>query len=669
MPVDRHSGLDLQIKYAGMVWLLVAQVMVMLPFMAYLPTWLMLVLLACTAWRLRVLRGHWAQPSWIFKGAVIVLGLAALGASGIDPLSLDTASSLLLLAFAFKSLEVIHRRDAVVVVFTGYFLVAVQFLYNQSIAAALYGLICLVFLTAALIAAQEAPDKRVGDHLKLAAVMLLQCLPLMVILYLFFPRLPPLWSVTLPTEQAVSGISDHMAPGDIARLSQSDAVAFRVNFNGDRPQQSRLYWRGLTLNYFNGHSWRQFAQDLPLAELKNILRVRLPSRQGDWTLLSYEVIYERSRQPWLFTLATVLDWEGEAFAGFDYRLMAEQPLMAPVVYRLHSDIDSPRRSPLNPALRRLTLQLPQAQNPRAHALAERLRNQVSSDQAYVNRVMQLFAEGDYLYTLRPPLGGQRDTIDNFLFESRRGFCSHYAGSFVYLMRAAGIPARVVIGYQGGEWNEGGNFLSVRQYDAHAWAEVWLEEQGWVRFDPTTMVAPERVEQNLQTAVEEEGSFLEQQPFSPLRLPWLDSLRQQWDSVQYGWRRWVLGYDGATQQAWLKQWLGEVSLGRVAIVFGVLFSLILLAWLLLLGYLRPEDRRSPAVKLYQKMCRRLEKRGLKRPLELTPGQFAVKAGRKFPQLADTIGQATELFEQLSYRELAPAEQQALLRELKLAVRKL
>lgn len=667
MAVDRHSGLDLQVSYAGMAWLLAAQVLVMLPFMAYLPVWLMLVLLLCTGWRLRVLRGHWAQPSWFLKVGIMLLGVLALGVSGIDPLSLDTAASLLLLAFAFKALEVIHRRDAVVVVFTGYFLVAVQFLYSQSIGAALYGLLCMVFLTAALIAAQEAPGKRIRDHLRLASLILVQCLPLMVVLYLFFPRLPPLWSVTLPTDQAVSGISDRMAPGDIARLSQSDAVAFRVSFQGQRPPQSRLYWRGLTLNYFNGHSWHQFAQDLPLDELKNILRVQLPARQDSWPVLSYEVIYERTRQPWLFTLATVLDWEGQAMAGFDYRLMAEQPLMAPAVYSLYSDIDSPRRSPLNPALERLTLQLPSEQNPRSRALATRMRQETASDLAYVSRVMQLFASGDYSYTLRPPTIGQRDTIDRFLFESRRGFCSHYAGSFVYLMRAAGLPARVVLGYQGGEWNEGGGFLNVRQYDAHAWAEVWLEDRGWVRFDPTTMVSPERIEQNLQTAVENEGSFLEQQPFSPVHLPWLDDLRKQWDAVQYGWRRWVLGYDGPTQSQWLEKWLGEVSSTRVAFVFGGLFSLILLTWLVLLGYLRSEDRRSPETRLYQRMCRKLEKRGLKRPPQLTPGRFAVEAGNRFPRQAERIRQVSDLYERLSYQELPFREQRDLLKELRQAVR--
>jgi hypothetical protein len=245
---DRQSGLDLQLKYSAMVWLLVAQVAVMAPFMAYLPVWLLLVLLISTAWRLRVLRGYWEPSSLIFKGVVIFLGVAALAMSGLDPLSLDAMSSLLLLSFAFKALEVAHRRDALVVVFTGYFLVAVQFLFSQSIAAAMYGAVCLTLLTAALVAVQESPNKKVSDHVKLAGLMLGQCLPLMIIIYLFFPRLPPLWTVSMPSDRAKSGISDHMAPGDIAHLAQSDGTAFRVTFKDARPSQNRLYWRGLVLS-------------------------------------------------------------------------------------------------------------------------------------------------------------------------------------------------------------------------------------------------------------------------------------------------------------------------------------------------------------------------------------------------------------------------------------
>ncbi len=666
---NRRSGLDLQVKYAGMVWLLAAQVVVMLPFMTYLPAWLILVLLTCTAWRLRVLRGHWESPPRWLKGALLMLGMAALAISGLDPFSLDTMSSLLLLAFAFKSLEITHRRDALVVVFTGYFLVAVQFLFNQSIGAALYGIVCLTLLTAALLAIQESPDKKVGDHIKLAGSMLLQCLPLMIIIYLFFPRLPPLWAVSLPTDQATTGISDQMAPGDIASLSQSDATAFRVAFNGARPDQNQLYWRGLVLSYFDGRTWTQFASALPVDELKQVLRVNRPDTGLHKDVLEYEVIYEKTRQNWLFTLPSVVNWEGDAVPGFDYRLMAKQALNAPAAFTVFSDLELPRDNPLTPALRRLTLGLPQGQNLRAQAMAVKWRERVQSDKAYANRLMSYFRTQPFFYTLRPPVTGTDDTIDQFMFESRRGFCSHYAGSFVYMMRAAGIPARVVIGYQGGEWNEQGDFLTVREYDAHAWAEIWLDGEGWVRFDPTAMVAPQRVEQNLQAAVEGEGSFLEESTFSPVRISWLDGLRQKWDAVQYGWRRWVLGYDTQTQSRWLESWMGEVTMLRVALVFGVLFSSVLLTWLLVLGYFRVSDSASPGLRLYRKLCYKLEKQGLKRPPESTPGQFALMAASKLPEKGTDIREATQLYEALTYGAPTAEQEAHLLARFKAATKRI
>jgi hypothetical protein len=314
----------------------------------------------------------------------------------------------------------------------------------------------------------------------------------------------------------------------------------------------------------------------------------------------------------------------------------------------------------------LTLDIPGEKNTRARALDRQWRAQAGSDHPYAKQLMAYYRDQPFFYTLRPPVTGARNTIDQFLFESRRGFCSHYAGSFVYMMRAAGIPARVVLGYQGGEWNQEGDFLTVRQYDAHAWTEIWLEDRGWQRFDPTAMVAPQRIEHNLQTAVEEEGSFLEGSLFSPVRIKWLTGLRQKWDAAQYGWRRWVLGYDTVTQSHWLESWMGKVTVLRVALVFGALFSMILLAWLVFLGFMRQSDTPAPGLKLYQKLCRKLEKRGLTRPLNVTPGQFCRMAEDRFPDQGANIRQATQLYESLTYRNPSAAQEISLLNRLKAAI---
>ena len=669
-----HLELERQVKLAGMFWLLAAQIAVMLPFIGELPSWLVGVLIGSAAWRIRVLRGHWVQPGIIIKLAVVALGILGLFLSGFDPLSLDTMSSLLLLAFAFKSLEVIHRRDAVVVVFTGYFLVSIQFLYSQSIGAALYGVLCLVLLTAALIAVYQTRSKKMSAHLKFSALMLAQCLPLMIIVYLFFPRLPPLWAVSMAGgNSAMTGISDRMSPGDIASLSQSDEIAFRVKFKGPRPPQNQLYWRGLVLNYFDGREWRQFSTELSTDALLRLLRTRPESlfnaNRTAQPELSYNVIYEPTQRNWLFTLSPVSRWEGDATLGFDYRLMANQPLQSPFSLSVSSALNARRGLAPNQTLRNITTQLPDGQNPRALALAKQMRALSSSDQDYAQRMMAYFGEREFIYTLRPPLTGPQDTVDQFLFETRAGFCSHYAGAFVFMMRTMGLPARIVVGYQGGEWNPDSEYMTVRQYDAHAWTEVWFEDQGWVRFDPTAVVSPLRIEQNLQTAMQKEGSFLEDKRFSAVKISWLRGLRQNWDSVQFAWRRWVLGYDDKKQNAFLKNWLGEVTLAGIAMLFVSLFAVVIAFWVVWLGLSRPATQRTEAQKTYRKFCRKLEKMGLKRPPQMPPGAFAQLAAKRFPERGAAIVEVTRLYEDIHYASPAERQQHELARRLNQVLRQI
>ena len=669
-----YLELERQVKLAGMFWLLAAQIAVMLPFVGVLPSWLVGVLIASAGWRIRVLRGHWVQPGITIKLAVVALGLLGLFLSGFDPLSLDTMSSLLLLAFAFKSLEVIHRRDAVVVVFTGYFLVSIQFLYSQSIGAALYGVLCLILLTAALIAVHQTRPKKMSAHLKFSALMLAQCLPLMIIVYLFFPRLPPLWAVSMAGgNEATTGISDRMSPGDIAVLSQSDEIAFRVKFEGQRPAQNQLYWRGLVLNYFDGREWRQFSTELSADALLRLLRTRPEALfNGSRTTrseLTYDVIYEPTQRNWLFTLSPVSRWDGDATLGFDYRLMANQPLQSPFSLSVSSALSARRGLAPNQTLRNITTQFPAGQNPRALALAKEMRALSSSDQEYAQRMMTYFAEREFIYTLRPPLTGPEDTVDQFLFETRAGFCSHYAGAFVFMMRAIGLPARVVVGYQGGEWNLDSEYMTVRQYDAHAWTEVWFEDQGWLRFDPTAVVSPLRIEQNLQTAMQKEGSFLENKRFSAVKISWLRGLRQNWDSVQFAWRRWVLGYDEKQQNAFLKNWLGEVTLAGIAMLFASLFAVVIAIWVVWLGLSRPATHRSEAQKGYRKFCRKLEKLGLKRPPQMAPGDFAQLAAQRFPERRTAILEATRLYEDIHYASRADEQQRSLMLRLNQVLRQI
>jgi transglutaminase-like putative cysteine protease len=662
-----------QITYGSMLWLLAAQLLIMLPFMFHLPLWLIPVLLFTAGWRIRAMHGHTKQPGVPIKLLLIIGGFTGLAMSGMPFPSLDLMVTLLLLGYAFKSLEVLKQRDAVVVIFLGYFLIAVYFLYSQSLPAWLYGIAVLIVQTAALTAIRHPlpllnTSRTIRHNLRLSTVLLLQCLPLMLLIFVFAPRLPPLFTLPLTPEQAKTGVSDHMTPGDIARLSQSDELAFRVTFKGERPPQSALYWRGLTLNHFDGKSWRQFADDYELRQLKSYLRSvyqwQPDNMQVAGEAIEYEAIYEKTGQPWLFTLTPVTEVYGEVVRGADYRLMATRELQSPTRIQAVSYPDTHRDIKLAKHTRQLALQLPHGENPQTRQLAAQLYADSDNERAYIEQVLQRYRQQQFYYTLRPPLLGDTDTIDNFLFGSQRGFCAHYAGSFVFMMRAAGIPARVVAGYQGGEWNPAGGYLSVHQFDAHAWTEVWLEDAGWVRIDPTTMVAPQRTERGLEAAMQQEGSFLEDQFFSTRKVVWLNQLRQKMDSVQHGWRRWVLGYDNQTQSELLQQWLGEITVQKIAMVAGGLFAATGLLWLLLAGAGRQHKQLAAEQRLYRKFSALLAKQGQQRKPEQTPAQFAEQAAQALPHLAAPIRMFSAIYERLCYVPTDnQAERQTALKRLK------
>ena len=660
-----------QVTYSGMLWLLAAQLIVMLPFALNLPFWLIPVMLFSAGWRLRVIKSGISQPSKSWKFGLIGVGIMGLLLSGLTFPSLEAMSALLLLGFAFKSLEVVQKRDALVVIFTGFFLIALQFLYNQSISAALYGMLCMAILTAALIGIQQtiaeySAKQNLLFNLNTAVFMLLQCLPLMLIIFVFAPRFQPFWSIPLlSTSQAKTGMTDRIAPGDIENLSQSTELAFRVTFKDEPPKQQELYWRGLVLNYFDGQEWRQFAEQYELDDLKYQLKnhYALPADaiQPQGKVIHYEVVYEKTGQPWLFSLTPSITSNADLMTGADYRLMNSQPLQAPLLLHLTSYPEQALDLHLDPYLQQLALQLPTEGNPQTRVLVQQLRTQYPDDVAYIQAVLARYSQQQFTYTLRPPAMG-KDSIDSFLFEAKRGFCAHYAGSFVFMLRAAGIPARIVAGYQGGEWNKENNYLAVHQYDAHAWTEAWLEGKGWVRIDPTATIAPTRIEQNLESAVQAEQSFLANQHFNIRKVAWLNNWRKQLDAIQYHWQRWVLGYDGESQMAFLQNVLGELSIGKIGLVIMGLFTSLALLWLLALGLLKPKAREALEQQLYRRFSQRLAKHGIQRSTGQTPQAFAQQAAQAIPQWQTAIHAFTQTYENLCY--LPESDRPALLQALKL-----
>ncbi|WP_185266512.1 transglutaminase TgpA family protein [Halopseudomonas xiamenensis] len=584
----------------SLVWLLTAQIVALMPHLPRLPLWVAGLWLGCAIWRVQIQRMRWGYPGLPVR--MLALAAVTLGvylAQG-TLIGLDAAVMLLLMLFMLKLLEMRKPRDALVVIYLGLFIVATAFLFDQSIALALFQCFSLLVLVAALVGLQQTPGRNdPARAMRTGGILLLQAVPLMLVLFVLFPRMGPLWAVNTPGQQARTGLAESMAPADVAELARSAELAFRVAFDGAVPAQPQLYWRAMTLTSFDGRRWSQS----PLAS-GSMPRNWVP--QGE--PYRYQVITSASHQPWVFSLRGASSDDERLLLNRDFILQARRPLSQGMAYRATSYPDSllePQE--LEPLQRQLSLQLPEGMDPRSRAFADELRQQHPDDAELLQALLSHFNREPFHYTLRPaPLG--RHSNDEFLFDSRRGFCAHFAGAMTFVLRAAGIPARVVAGYQGGEVNPRGNYVLVHQFDAHAWVEAWLPGQGWISVDPTFQVAPERIEQGLQEALQGEGSFLEGSPLTAVRyrnIGWLNNARLFWDDLNYQWQLRVLGYQSDRQTEFFRRWLGSADWQRIGLVSLVIILLCMLpmAWWILRPARRQLNRQGRAwLKLNRRLAR-------------------------------------------------------------------
>lgn len=636
----------------SLIWLLASMFAGIAPHLSRLPLWLSLVCLLCGAWRVMVYRSRWRLPGRWLKALLVFSGVAAVLGHYGTLMGPDAGTALLILGFCFKLLETHNRRDAFTVVVLGFFVIATSFFYSQSMASAAYLLVVCFMVTAALIGLNQTPmQMRPGRTAKRALILLVQSLPLMLVLFLLVPRVAPLWSLDLSGSRAKTGLSDRITPGDIAALSRSPELAFRVEFDGPSPPPSKLYWRALVLDHYDGATWSRGPIDMDAAPMTvNASGQRQPWQRSIEYLgerYRYRVIMEPTDQRWLFALAAARTDTNSIVYSRDHRLLSQNPVSQPFSYWLDSDLNYRLDPELPSWLARQNLQLPASGNPRARQLAADWLTQAGSRSAYVERVLQAFRQQPFRYTLRPPpLRGDR--IDQFLFESRQGFCSHFAGAFVFMMRAAGIPARIVAGYQGGERNPLGGYLLVHQFDAHAWAEVWLPGRGWTHVDPTAAVAPTRIEQGVEQALAGEQSFLEGSFFSPLRyrgLTWLTQLRLGLDYINFAWHRSVLGYDAQLQAKFLSKLLGPIDFKTLGLWLMALISLVMLA--IATGLFWNRRRRDPLLELYLLFCRKMAARGLVREPGEAPEHYRMRLVQRWPQQAETLAELTRLFSEGRY----------------------
>ncbi len=635
----------------NLVWLLLTLALASAPHLGRLPLWVGPACLVLGWWRLAILRKQAILPR---KWLLLLIAAAATG--GIfwhyqTLLGRDAGVALLVVMIALKLMEMKSLRDTMVVIFLSYFLVITHFLYSQSIPTALY-LLLVVLLTTATMIGYSHPLERFASRprLRLAGVMLLQAIPLMLVLFVFFPRVGPLWGLPKDAYSGVTGLSDTMNPGSISQLIRSDAVAFRVKFDGPAPSNSQRYWRGPVFWDYDGTSWSTrnqapvgAAQFVPLGKP-----------------LSYTVTIEPHNQRWLFALDLPDRLPPGSSVTADFQIMAPSALHQRMRYSLTSYPEYRLGERLTDEAWERALHLPE-RNPKARQLAAQWRASHTTPRAIAQHALALFREEAFVYTLKPPRPGEQ-AVDDFLFGSRRGFCEHYASSFVFLMRAAGIPARVVTGYQGGEPNPMGDYMIVRQSDAHAWAEIWLDDAGWVRVDPTAAVSPNRIETGIASAL----PATELPPaLVQLDAAWLMRIRLSWDLLNNNWNQWVLGYDQERQKRFLSginqgldSWQ-NMALAMMAGLASVLSGIA--AWML---WRSPRRAIDPALAAYDKFCAKLARQGIARAPGEGPVDFAARASRSRPELASQINRITRLYIALRYGQRHPAW----LSRLRVAVRR-
>lgn len=572
--VGNHKWYRKLLALPAYYWVLIAQIIVILPHAAHLPLWLIGFAVVSIFAQLPSLKAKFKKLTHlkrVYQGMQMLgflLGLAGLWLTYNTAFGLDMGVAFLVLCLISKLWELYKRRDAYVVLNLSLFVLASLFLMDQGIVTTLEVVVGAVIVLLAFIALNDDGNTRGDGRLRTLGVLGIGALPLLVVLFLFFPRLPPLWSVQLSGQQATTGVSDSMSPGDFANLSQSTELAFRVEFADKRPPQQQLYWRGLVFSDFDGVTWRpnpQQRQWQPTQQMPSWIENALATVPDEIKIAptSYQIILEPTQQNWLFGLDYPFAQQQDISITSNFTLLKDQP----VTQQLRYDVLQFAPMRIDPILseesRRLNLTLPNKGNPQARALAQQLFAQSGSDPVrYIEAIERWINQTEFRYTLSPPrLNTNR--IDEFLFDTKAGFCEHYSSSFTFMMRAAGVPARVVAGYQGGELSRGGNVWEVRQKDAHAWTEVWLDGQGWVRVDPTAFVAPERVEQGMDALTQAQGAAMfgdgASAQISYQQYQMLQTLRRLSDQASYYWQKDVVGYDQDKQADSLLKWFNISSI--------------------------------------------------------------------------------------------------------------
>ncbi|MDP3818873.1 MAG: DUF3488 and transglutaminase-like domain-containing protein [Methylotenera sp.] len=647
-------------------WLLISLSITFTLYAFNLNNWVPASFAVFAIWRYLIEKNNWPYPRlWLRLPLTIAGGVAVLASYG-SLFGRDASVALLAVMIAMKLLETRTKRDFIVMVILSYFLTVNVLLFTQAIWVCLAILLALFSLTACLISAsyQKASNQNASNQnasnqnislqnkqplnhpqawkvqAKLAGKLLLQALPIMLVLFVLFPRIPgPIWGIPQDAYSGMTGLSDSMEPGNINQLSLSSKVAFRAEFKSTIPANHQLYWRGPVLWHQEGRRWTMTSNN-----------INLPTEtlETAGVATDYTITLEPHNRNWLLMLdlpkvPSADSLPDEAAIKHDMQVLSKLPVRTRIRYEGHSFLQYRLGATLSGYERTLALQLIEDENPKTRQLAAKWVNERKSPVDIIQTALSMFRNQPFVYTLSPPLLGS-EPVDDFLFNTKRGFCEHYASSFVYLMRAAGVPARIVTGYQGGEINPSGNYLIVRQSDAHAWAEVWLQDKGWTRVDPTSAVSPSRIESGIAAALPDSDllPLLSRQDY-----PMLKKLTLNWDAVNNGWNQWVLGYDQNTQLALLKKILHkDIAWEDI----GLILVSTMIALMLLVSYFLLRNNAAaldPVKKIYQQFLKKLSKAGVNKLAHEGAVGFGERAAKALPDQSIEIQEISALYSSIQY----------------------
>lgn len=610
----------------------------------HLPIWLIVFTLFICVYRFIAYKRNSPPVSTFVKTCLTLASCAVFVAHYKTNFSVEMAGAFLFLTAVLKFLEIKADKELFTSIFTMLYLSCVSFLFSQGVFHMLLQLlliaVCFYVLLSQNIGAEFSLGKRGISTLgKMLFKLMAVSIPLVIVLFLFFPRIAPLWHMPFKTQQGKTGISNVMSPGDIASLTKSSEVAFRADFSGVVPAKSNLYWRGLVLDEFDGREWRQSIEYYPVSRYK-IDPGQLYSHDG----ATYQVMLEPHQNRWAFALDDgqplssnllrgemgLFSLKNDAIQATRYKLSYQESLgiavgSLPFLSELKG-VDRIR----TPVVQ--DLQRPGASsNPRTQQYIAQMKARYPEPEALFRALMENFAKQNFYYTLKPETTGEH-FVDEFMFDTKTGFCAHYAGSLAYMLRLANIPARVVIGYQGGELRDNGKYMVVHQYDAHAWVEVYIVGKGWFRADPTSMVAPERILDGGADAFREKEGFLEDSPLSSVgqQLALVKWVGQYVDKMSYGWQKWVVNYNQGEHKKFVSSVLGEYSLLSVASLFAYVLVAIFILFTIYLWGQKYAFKYTWAEKKYMMCCYVLARTGYSRTLGETPRQYLLRIHSIAPQ---------------------------------------